>query len=126
MKAKKENKVYEVDKVSKDRYVKLGYDIYDDGGKLIEIAKNKSVAYGEYEKLQRELESAKKVPNNAKALREKCEELEVEKESLQEQLSVANDKITGLEVEIESLQEQLSVDNDKVTELEAEKIPEEV
>ena len=50
MKAKKENKVYEVDKIIKDRYVKLGYDIYDDEGNLIEYAKNKTVAYEEYEK----------------------------------------------------------------------------
>ena len=35
MKAKKENKVYEVDKTTKDRYTKAGYDIYDDVGKLI-------------------------------------------------------------------------------------------
>ena len=42
MKAKKENKVYEVDKATKDRYTKAGYDIYDDEGKLIENAKNKT------------------------------------------------------------------------------------
>ena len=99
MKAKKENKVYEVDKITKDRYVKLGYDIYDDKGELIENAKNKTIAYEEYEKLQKELEDAKKVPNNAKALKEKCEELKTEKENLQEQLDLANTKIAELEAE---------------------------
>lgn len=105
MKAKKENKVYEVDKITKDRYVKLGYDIYDDEGKLIENAKNKTVAYEEYEKLQKELEDAKKVPNNAKALKEKCEELEVEKGNLQTQLDFANTKIAQLEAEKEPKEE---------------------
>lgn len=99
MKAKKENKVYEVDKITKDRYVKLGYDIYDDEGKVIENAKNKMIAYEEYEKLQKELENAKKVPNNAKALKERCEELEAEKTNLQGQLDLANGKIAELEAE---------------------------
>ncbi len=65
MKAKKDNKVYEVDKITKDRYVKDGYDIYDDEGKLIECAKNKTVPYEEYEKIKKELEELKK-----KALKE--------------------------------------------------------
>lgn len=60
MKAKKDNKVYEVDKITKDRYVKDGYDIYDDNGKLIESAKNKTVPYEEYEKIRKELEDLKK------------------------------------------------------------------
>lgn len=60
MKAKKDNKVYEVDKITKDRYVKDGYDIYDDDGKLIESARNKTVAYEEYEKIRKELEDLKK------------------------------------------------------------------
>lgn len=105
MKAKKENKVYEVDKIIKDRYVKLGYDIYDDEGNLIEHAKNKTVAYEEYEKVKVELENAKKVPNNAKALKERCEELETEKESLQIQLDLANAKIAELEADKETGEE---------------------
>lgn len=60
MKAKKDNKVYEVDKITKDRYVKDGYDIYDDDGKLIESARNKTVSYEEYEKIRKELEDLKK------------------------------------------------------------------
>lgn len=65
MKAKKDNKVYEVDKITKNRYVKDGYDIYDDEGKLIESAKNKTVPYEEYEKIKKKLEELKK-----KALKE--------------------------------------------------------
>lgn len=59
MKARKENKVYVVDKVTKDRYVKAGYDIYDDNGKIIEYGKNKTVSYEEYEKVKKELEELK-------------------------------------------------------------------
>ena len=33
-----------------DRYIKEGYDIYDDEGKLIKNAKNKTVSYEEYKK----------------------------------------------------------------------------
>lgn len=97
MRAKKENKVYEIDKTTKDRYAKLGYDIYDDEGNLIENAKNKTVAYEEYEKLLKELEAAKKIPNHAKALKERCEELEVEKTNLQEELNLASAKVAELE-----------------------------
>lgn len=97
MKAKKENKVYEVDKTTKDRYLKDGYDIYDDEGKLIENAKNKTVSYKEYEKLQKELEEAKRVPNNAKALKEQYEKSENEKTVLQKELEQANIKIAELE-----------------------------
>ena len=60
MKAKKENKIYEVDKITMDRYIKEGYDIYDDEGKLIKNAKNKTVSYEEYEKVKKELEELKK------------------------------------------------------------------
>lgn len=59
MKAIKENKVYTVDNTTKDRYVKAGYDIYDDNGKLVENAKNKTVPYDEYEKVKKELEELK-------------------------------------------------------------------
>ncbi len=106
MKAKKENKVYEVDKMTKDRYVKFGYDIYDDEGRLIENAKNKTIAYAEYEELQKELERAKRVPNNAKVLKERCEELEAEKTGLQEQLDLANGKIAELEAESNMSEEE--------------------
>lgn len=97
MKAKKENKVYEVDKTTKNRYVKAGYDIYNDEGKLIENGKNKTVSYKEYEELKNKLEQATKVPNNAKALKEQCEQLETEKAELEKELELANSKIAELE-----------------------------
>lgn len=97
MKAKKENKVYEVDKTTKDKYIKAGYDIYNDEGKLIENGKNKTVSYKEYEELKNKLEQATRVPNNAKALKEQYEQLETEKAELQKQLDLANTKIAELE-----------------------------
>lgn len=103
MKAKKENKVYEVDKATKDRYTKAGYDIYDDEGKLIENAKNKTVSYEEYEKVKKELEKASKTPNNAKALKEQRDKLEGEKIGLQSELETAKSKIAELEKTIQEL-----------------------
>lgn len=97
MKAKKENKVYEVDKTTKDRYIKAGYDIYNDDGELIENAKNKTVSYEEYEKIKKELEKANKVPNNAKNLKEQCDKIENEKAELEKKLETANSRIAELE-----------------------------
>lgn len=96
MKARKENKVYDVDKVTKDRYVKEGFDIYDDDGKLIENGKNKTVPYEKYEELEKALEEAKKVPNNAKTLRIENEQLKAEKEELEKALEEANAKVKEL------------------------------
>lgn len=59
MKARKENKVYTIDKTNKEKFLKDGYDIYDDDGKLIANAKNKTVPYEEYEKVVKELAEVK-------------------------------------------------------------------
>lgn len=75
MKAIKGNKVYRVDKNLKDKYKQEGFDIYNDEGELIEASSTKTVSYKEYEEIQKELEEVKKVPNNAKALKEQNAEL---------------------------------------------------
>lgn len=55
MKAKKENKVYRITtEVEKQRYLKAGFDIYDDEGKLLEHSPLKKIEYGKYAKLQEE------------------------------------------------------------------------
>ena len=60
MKAKKENKTYRIDsELEKQRYLKEGFDIYDDNGKLLEYSPLKKIAYSEYAKLQAENESLK-------------------------------------------------------------------
>lgn len=88
MKAKKENKVYEVDKVTKDRYAKAGYDIYDDDGKLIQGSKNKTVPYEEYEKVKKELEELKANKEVKKEVKEK----DISKMNKTELLNLAEEK----------------------------------
>lgn len=51
MRARKENKVYQVSTdAEKQRYLKAGYDIYDDDGKIVEHSPLKKVAYAELDK----------------------------------------------------------------------------
>ena len=61
MKAKKENKVYRIaTETEKKRYLKEGYDIYDDDGNILEHSPLKKIAYGEYAKLLEENNRLKK------------------------------------------------------------------
>ena len=76
MKAKKENKSYRIStEQEKQRYLKDGFDIYDDDGKLLEYSPLKKIAYGEYAKLQAENASLKA---ENEALRTRVAELESE------------------------------------------------
>lgn len=60
MKAKKENKSYKISSdLEKQRYLKEGYDIYDDDGKLLEYSPLKKIAYSEYAKLKVDAEALK-------------------------------------------------------------------
>lgn len=60
MKAKKENKVYKIaTDQEKQRYLKEGYDIYDDDGKVLEYSPVKKIEYGKYAALEKELEELK-------------------------------------------------------------------
>lgn len=78
MKAKKENKVYTINTdQEKSRYLKEGYDIYDDNGKLLEHSPLKKIAYSEYAKLLEE--NAKLKAENAELLA-KIEEAAAEPE----------------------------------------------
>lgn len=55
MKAKKENKVYRIaTEAEKKRYLKEGYDIYDDDGNVLEYSPLKKIAYNAYAKLLEE------------------------------------------------------------------------
>lgn len=77
MKAVKENKVYRIEKeVDKQRYLKLGYDIYSDEGELVEHSPLKKIAYGKYAELE------KKVAD----LEKENEALKVENEDLKNSL----------------------------------------
>lgn len=60
MKAKKENKVYTINtEQEKQRYLKDGFDIYDDGGNLTEHSPKKKIAYSEFAKAMEEIQALK-------------------------------------------------------------------
>lgn len=48
MKARKENKVYDINETSKQTYLDQGFDIYDDNGKVIEYTPLKTIKYNEH------------------------------------------------------------------------------
>lgn len=76
MKAKKDNKIYRITtEQEKQRYLKEGFDIYDDNGKLLEYSPMKKIKYSEYEKVRKELESAKA---ENELLKRKVEDLETD------------------------------------------------
>ena len=75
MKAKKENKIYQINgEIEKQRYLKDGYDIYDDEGKLLEYSPLKKIAYSDYDKLVKENASLKA---ENESMRMRLAELEV-------------------------------------------------
>lgn len=56
MKAKKENKVYTINTEQEaQRYLKDGYDIYDDGGNVRDYSPKKKIAFSEYMKAAKEI-----------------------------------------------------------------------
>ncbi len=57
--AKKDNKEYSVTKETKAMYLKDGYDIYNDDGKIIEYSPKKTVSYNEYIQKVKENEELK-------------------------------------------------------------------
>ena len=76
MKAKRENKVYTITtEQEKQRYLKEGFDIYDDAGELLEHSPLKKIAYSEYAKLMEENQILKQ---NKEALKKRVAELESE------------------------------------------------
>lgn len=57
MKAKKENKVYTINTEQEaQRYLKDGYDIYDDDGNVRDYSPKKKIAFSEYMKAVKEIE----------------------------------------------------------------------
>lgn len=75
MKAKRDNKVYQITTdAEKQRYLKAGYDIYDDSGKITDHSPLKKVPYAELEKVKTE---------NA-ILKEEIETLQAENTALKE------------------------------------------
>lgn len=67
MKAKKANKVYTVNEDTKEAYLREGYDIYDDDGKLLKKSPVSTVSYAKYEEVEKQLEKLKKENKTLKA-----------------------------------------------------------
>ena len=59
MTAKKANKVYTVSKVEMESYLAMGYDIFDEEGKLLKRSPKTTVSYAEYEKVVKERDELK-------------------------------------------------------------------
>jgi hypothetical protein len=58
MYAVKANKVYTVDEVSKAAYLRDGYDVYDDSGKLLERSPKATVPYKQYAEVVKQRDEA--------------------------------------------------------------------
>ncbi len=101
MKARKENKVYRIStEQEKQRYLRDGYDIYSDEGKLIEYSPQRKISLSEYETLAEENKSLRKA-NDAlaeenKSLKEANESLRRVEETQQKTDAVKDEaKTTG-------------------------------
>ena len=98
MKAKKENKVYSITtEQEKQRYLKQGYDIYDDEGELLEYSPQKKISYSQYDALLKE--------NNA--LKEEMLALCGGNETLRKENSILREEITALKEENGALRMKL-------------------
>lgn len=98
--ARKNNKVYRITELEKKSYIKFGYNIYDDDGKLIDG--------------REKTDDSKEI----KSLSDKVNKLEAVNENLEEALKAASENKTKLEGEIESLTIANTSLSDKVAELE--------
>lgn len=59
MEARKENKVYTITEAQKARYLKEGFDIYDEHGNVLEYTPLKTIKYNDHLKKMNELSSKK-------------------------------------------------------------------
>lgn len=81
MKAKKENKVYTINsEQEKQRYLKDGYDIYDDAGNIAEYSPKKKISFSEYMSAVREIEGLRAIVAELKEKEESDEKPEKEPE----------------------------------------------
>lgn len=59
MTAKKDNKVYTISEMAMESYLAMGYDIFDEEGKLLKRSSKATVPYSEYEKVVKERDELK-------------------------------------------------------------------
>lgn len=67
MRAKKDNKVYDIDQSQAKIYMNQGFDVYNDDGSLFGYAATKTIKYSEHIRIVGELKS--KLDNAEKALK---------------------------------------------------------
>ena len=93
MKAKKENKVYSINTEQEaQRYLKDGYDIYDDDGNVREYSPKKKIAFSEYMKAVKEIERLQDLAAENEELKAEIASLRVAK---QEPVKKAESKKAG-------------------------------
>ena len=87
--AKKDNKEYSVTNETKNIYLKDGYDIYDDDGKIVEYSPKKTISYNEHIKEVEELKKqiANSAQNNSEDLEKENTSLKKEVEELKKQIA---------------------------------------
>ncbi|MGP8315043.1 hypothetical protein ACG0Z4_29730 [Enterocloster aldenensis] len=93
MKAKKENKVYTINTEQEaQRYLKDGFDIYDDDGNVRDYSPKKRIAYSEYMKAVKEIGRLQAVAAEKEA---ENEALKAEIAALQQPARKAESKKAG-------------------------------
>lgn len=97
MRAKKENKVYTINTEQEaQRYLKEGYDIYDDEGHVQTYSPKKMIAFSEYMKAAKEIERLQVLSAEREAENEVLrEELAALREQKQEPAKKAESKKAG-------------------------------
>ena len=107
MRAKKENKVYDINEIQKEAYLKEGYDIYDNDGKVIEYSPKKVITYNEHLKIIEDLKKA----NDSTELNAKIDELT----KANSDLTKANAELTKTNSELVAKVDELTKANEKLT-----------
>lgn len=77
LEARKENKVYMIDETMKDRYLKEGFDIYNEIGEIVEYTPLKKIKYSEHVKeIAAKNEEINKLKENIDSLKNEKVEFE--------------------------------------------------
>lgn len=103
MKAIKANKEYDITEAEKKYYLNEGYDIYENG-KVIEYSPKKTIAFSEYQKVQKENEELKKKTDNS----EQIDTLEKEIADLKVKLETAENSKAELEKNNKALEKEIA------------------
>lgn len=97
MKAVKGNKVYTVDEQTKEDYIKAGFDIVNEEGKIIQYGIGKTISMDKYNALKDECEKLKKEVENYKLASMTVEQLKAYATEMKIDLGEASTKDAILE-----------------------------